>query len=97
MSIRLIILLMLPLNALAETWVCAFNDGSMGEYKRVGNTIDGEKIIFEDSESFISVHTQHLYAKTLIFNKKKQTLSWATNDHHHRESRYQFNQCKVIK
>lgn len=97
MSIRLLILLMLPLNALAETWVCAFNDGSMGEYKRVGNTIDGEKIIFEDSESFISVHTQHLYAKTLIFNKKNRTLSWSSNDNHWKKGEFQFNQCKVIK
>jgi len=88
---------MLPLNVLAETWVCAFNDGSMGEYKRVDNTIDGEKIIFEDSESFISVHTQHLYARTYIFNKKNQTLSWSSNDNHWKEGEFQFNQCKVIK
>jgi hypothetical protein len=106
MFIRLLILLLLPLNALAETWVCTFEDGSMGSYVRKGKVMSFEdafmhdEIVFEDKEYIVTLNSvqAHIgYVKTNIFNKKHQTLTWSTNDNHWKKGEFQFNQCKVIK
>lgn len=95
-----------PSTTFAETWVCTFEDGSMGSYVRKGKVMSFEdafmhdEIVYEDKEYIVTVNTANASSgvvDTNIFNKKYQTLLWSSNNNHFKESTTQFNQCKVIK